>query len=78
MTAGELFTAITGCDFDDKIALLALQESFKMKPHLVDKPGIESNYNFENAWEKCKTAAAKSEAVLESLNTPVLLDPLQT
>lgn len=66
MTAGELFTTITGCDFNDKIALLSLQESFKMKPHLVDKPGNDSSYNFENAWEMCKTKAVESEAV-ESL-----------
>lgn len=73
MTAEELFTTITGCDFGDKIALLALQESFKMKPHLVDKPGIESGYNFEAAWEKCKTEAVKAESMS---STSVLLDPL--
>lgn len=76
VTAAELFKSITGCDFEDKIALLALQESFKMKPHLVDKPGIESNYNFEMAWEKCKTDAVKAEG--EGMHTNILLDPLQT
>lgn len=72
MTAGDLFTTITGCDFDDKIALLALQESFKMKPHMVDKPGIESTYNFEAAWEKCKMEAVKTE-----VDNSVLIDSVQ-
>lgn len=72
MTAGDLFKTITGCDFEDKIALLALQESFKMKPHLVDKPGIESSYNFEAAWEKCKLEAVKAEN-----ENPVLIDSVQ-
>lgn len=45
-----------------------------MKPHLVDKPGIQSNYNFEAAWEKCQTEAVKSES--ENMQAPVLLDPM--
>lgn len=72
----ELFETITGCDFKDKIALMALQESFKMKPHLVDKPGIESNYNFETAWEKCKIEAETSTT--DANNASVLVDPLTT
>lgn len=74
MTAAELFTTITGCDFDDKIALLALQESFKMKPHLVDKPGVESSYNFDSAWEKCKTETIPDK----NLNASVLVDTVQS
>lgn len=74
MTAAELFKSITGCDFEDKLALLALEESFKMKPHLVDKPGVESTYNFEAAWEKCKTEAEKTAT---AINNPVLVDPFQ-
>ncbi|CAG9828082.1 unnamed protein product [Diabrotica balteata] len=53
-TPDELFTSITGCDFRDQIALANIRESFKMKPHLVDKPGIELSYNFNTAWEKTK------------------------
>lgn len=26
-----------------------------MKPHLVGKPGMESTYNFDSAWEKAKS-----------------------
>lgn len=69
MSADQLFTTITGCDFNNKIALLELQESFKMKPHLVDKPGVESSYNFENIWEKCQTEVVKSETVVENLHS---------
>ncbi|GJQ73238.1 hypothetical protein Trydic_g13615 [Trypoxylus dichotomus] len=52
MTAEQLFKNITGYDYTDKLALVELQESVKMKPHLVDRPGVESNYNFDNAWER--------------------------
>ena len=53
-TPEELFKSITGYYYDEKQALLELQESFKMKPHLVDQPGIESTFDFEKGWEKSK------------------------
>lgn len=34
------------------MALLEIRENFKMKPHLVDKPGFESTYNFDAIWNK--------------------------
>lgn len=52
LTPEDLFKEITGCDFRDKETLLTLQESFKMKPHLVDRPGMEPQCTFESAWEK--------------------------
>ncbi|XP_076272887.1 serine/threonine-protein kinase RIO3 [Rhynchophorus ferrugineus] len=52
MTPDELFKEIVKCDFQDKLALLAVQEDFKMKPHLVDKPGVESSFEFEFAWKR--------------------------
>ncbi|XP_050299178.1 serine/threonine-protein kinase RIO3 [Anthonomus grandis grandis] len=55
LTPEELFEQIVGHPFADKIALMALQESFKMKPHLIDKPGIESSFEFETAWEKAQS-----------------------
>lgn len=71
----ELFKTITGCNFNDKIALGTLQESFKMKPHLVDRPGIELQYNFETAWEKSQVAASKPERVIEGFENVVAVDP---
>lgn len=58
-TAEELFIHITGFDYNDKINLLMMQESFKMKPHLVDRPDMESQYRFDTAWEKSKSDAEK-------------------
>lgn len=68
LTADQLFIDITGCDYQDKMALLTLQDSFKMKPHLVDRPGMESQYRFETAWEK-----SKKDADIENVN---IIDPL--
>lgn len=76
MSPESLFMTITGCDFNDKISLLALQESFKMKPHLVDRPGMESQYEFEKAWEKSKMQAAQESEKLE-LETIALVNPPQ-
>lgn len=53
-TARELFVHITGCDFNDRIALEALRNTFKMKPHLVGKPGMEPHESFEATWAKMK------------------------
>lgn len=53
-TTDELFESITGYSFQNKLDLQSLQESFKMKPHLVDRPGMESSYNFDSAWERSK------------------------
>lgn len=66
----QLFKNITGYDYADKIALSELQESTKMKPHLVYKPGVESNYNFDNAWEKSKTGLLPGQCSsgIEDLN----------
>lgn len=50
----ELFKFITGCNYNEKIALVDLQEAFKMKPHLVDKPGMELEDQFDVNWEKAK------------------------
>ncbi|CAG9773633.1 unnamed protein product [Ceutorhynchus assimilis] len=55
MTPDELFEDIVGADFNNKFALLQVQEEFKMKPHLVDQPGVESSFAFDTAWEKLKT-----------------------
>ncbi|XP_057666806.1 serine/threonine-protein kinase RIO3-like [Diorhabda carinulata] len=48
----DLFKSISGCDFSEQIALSKMKESFKVKPHLLDKPGIEFKYNFDTAWEQ--------------------------
>ncbi|CAG9859730.1 unnamed protein product [Phyllotreta striolata] len=55
MSPEELFESITGCKFQDKVALDTIRESFKLKPHLVNKPGVELNYNFDTAWKKAKS-----------------------
>jgi len=62
LTTDELFKHIVGLEYSDKVALLDLQESFKMKPHLVDKPGIESSFSFENAWEGSLKQSSTSES----------------
>lgn len=77
MSAENLFTDITGCDYNDKISLLTLRDSFKMKPHLVDRPGMESRYHFETAWEKSKLEAQEAEKVREQLGNAALVDPPQ-
>ncbi|KAF5270535.1 hypothetical protein FQR65_LT05433 [Abscondita terminalis] len=53
-TPSDLFIYITGCDFNDRIALESLRDSFKMKPHLVGKPGMEPLDSFEATWQKMK------------------------
>lgn len=77
MSADTLFMNITGCYYNDKISLTALQESFKMKPHLVDRPGMESQYHFETAWEKSKMQAQESEKLVGKLESVALVDPPQ-
>ncbi|KAL1494337.1 hypothetical protein ABEB36_009952 [Hypothenemus hampei] len=47
-----LFEEIVGCDFRNKVALTALHESIKMKPHLVDNPNVQSTFIFDSVWEK--------------------------
>lgn len=63
-TPDELFKSITGYDYVEKKALLDLQENFKMKPHLVDKPGVESTYNFNKAWEQSKAMEEQLEGLV--------------
>ncbi|KAI4456058.1 serine/threonine-protein kinase rio1 [Holotrichia oblita] len=72
----KLFKNITGYDYSDKIALVELQESTKMKPHLAYKPGVESSYNFDNAWEKSKTGRLPDQcsSSIEDLN---FVEPLK-
>lgn len=72
MTAGELFKHIVGLEYADKVALLDLQESFKMKPHLVDKPGMESSFSFENAWEESLKQNSSSDGNIVNVG---LVDP---
>lgn len=71
MTADELFKHIVGLEFSDKVALLDLQESFKMKPHLVDKPGMESSFMFENAWEESLKQSSRDS----NIENVALVDP---
>lgn len=47
-----LFRHITGCDYGDRVALEALNGPLKIKPHLMDMPGMEELDVFESAWEK--------------------------
>ncbi|XP_018568166.1 serine/threonine-protein kinase RIO3 [Anoplophora glabripennis] len=61
----ELFKFVTGFYISDKIALESLTESFKMKPHLVDKPGVESSYDFDTAWEKVKAGEVPIDVEVE-------------
>lgn len=67
-TPEQLFIEVTGCDYNDRVALSILQESFKMKPHLVDKLGYESTYNFESAWEKSQADKLIATNDIEKLN----------
>ncbi|CAH0563539.1 unnamed protein product [Brassicogethes aeneus] len=53
-TPQELFEYIVGYSYEDRVALDLIIENFKPKPHLVGRPGVESGYNFDNAWEKSK------------------------
>lgn len=64
-TPDELFKQITGCDYEEKKALLELQESFKIKPHLVDKPGIEFKFDFNAGWEQSKKDLENKTHVIE-------------
>lgn len=64
-SAEDLFIEITGCSYFDRVSLETLKEALKMKPHLVDKPGIESSYNFETAWAKSQ---AEKLAETQSIN----------
>lgn len=52
LSPSDLFYETTGCRYEDKIALTELQQSFKLKPHMVDVPGMEGEYKFEPAWER--------------------------
>ncbi|KAK5641083.1 hypothetical protein RI129_009630 [Pyrocoelia pectoralis] len=76
-TARELFVDITGCDFNDRIALEALRNTFKMKPHLVGKPGMEPHDSFEATWLKMKEGeiplATDNACAVENVN---LVDPV--
>ncbi|KAF2881245.1 hypothetical protein ILUMI_24925 [Ignelater luminosus] len=73
----ELFKEITDCEFKDKLAAEALNNSFKMKPHLVGKPGMEPHDSFETAWHKLKTGQVPVAAsVTNEAETVGLVDPL--
>lgn len=63
---------ITGFDYKDKLTLLTIQDSFKMKPHLVDRPGMESQYRFEAAWEKSQDDKKK---IINDMDNVNLIDP---
>lgn len=74
-TPEELFKSITGCDYSDKVTL---QQVIKMKPHLVDRPEIDVDDNFEINWEK---AQAGEIPPIEKIITDVdiaLVEPLQS
>ncbi|XP_066259713.1 serine/threonine-protein kinase RIO3 isoform X1 [Euwallacea similis] len=58
LTADDLFEYIVGCPFTDQITLLALQKTTKMKPHLMNRPGVESSFAFETAWEQSQQQSA--------------------
>lgn len=49
---------------------ISLQESFKMKPHLVDKLNEEIIDHFENAWEKSQNDKLLSNNA-ETHNVPL-------
>ncbi|KAJ8923334.1 hypothetical protein NQ315_001892 [Exocentrus adspersus] len=78
-TPDQLFEFITGCDFNNKVALVSVQESFKMKPHLVDRPGVESTYDFDTAWRKAKTGeiplAVQVEKAVSEVNLNLVEPP---
>ncbi|KAJ8956658.1 hypothetical protein NQ318_014012 [Aromia moschata] len=77
-TADELFKYITDYYFSDKIALMGLMEPFKMKPHLVDRPGVESTYNFDAAWEKVETGEVPLDVEKVTPEVDVtLIEPLK-
>lgn len=88
MSPDQLFEEIVGCPFTDRIKLTNLQESFKMKPHLVDKPGVESSFTFETAWEKMQNGELprihgesqdelpKVEKIIGETEHLTLVDPL--
>ncbi|CAG9824592.1 unnamed protein product [Phaedon cochleariae] len=66
LSPNELFTTITGYDFQDKLALLDLQESFKLKPHMVDRLGLELSDNFEKAWDLSNSKVEKMVPEVDS------------
>lgn len=66
MTPDELFKEIVKCDYKDKLALLAVQEDIKMKPHLVDKPGMESSFEFDTVFKR------RDEIPLDNLEVPIV------
>jgi RIO kinase 3 len=66
LSSEELFKSITGHHYDDKAGLMELQQSFKVKPHLVDKLE-ESDHDFEKQWEK-----AQKELEMATLAEPPL------
>lgn len=52
MTPEELFEAITGCSYLDKLSLLSLQKSIEMKPPLLDDPEVELHHKFNTTQKK--------------------------
>ena len=67
-SAEELFMEITGCDYRDKIALLKLYESIKIKPHVIDNPQVQPSCSFEHAWENSKVVESNQ---VENISIPV-------
>ncbi|KAJ8965126.1 hypothetical protein NQ314_004351 [Rhamnusium bicolor] len=76
-TPDELFKSITGYSYENKVSLSELQESFKMKPHLVDRPDLDLSYNFDTAWEKAKSEqiSIKLETVLPKVDMNLIESP---
>lgn len=76
-TAEKLFQYITGYDFSDKMALLDLQLAFKMKPHLIDKPGMELEDKFDTNWEKVRAGEVPIvEKIIPEIDV-ALVEPIQ-
>ncbi|KAF5292231.1 hypothetical protein FQA39_LY14046 [Lamprigera yunnana] len=70
-TSGELFKYITGYDANDRVTL---ENSCKMKPHLVDVHGMEPQESFEAAWSRLKEETEATSNVHEEADNPGFLD----
>lgn len=76
-TAEELFRDITGCDYQDRVALEGLHDPVKMKPHIVHKTGVEQIDTFETAWEKSQLEAAQEALLIDATAQEApLIDPV--
>jgi len=75
-TPEELFIHITGFDYNNRISMDAMQNAFKMKPHLVGKPGMEPHDPFETAWQKMKSEELPGTSMSTETETVALVDPV--